>query len=107
MCPWSIVYCSHTKRIIISDCLQCSVQSFDLESKLVQRVKLGGVEKYAQIGGICVSEEGVVFVVNSWENCVKVLSPKFKIIGEIGGRILNAPKDVQVSLKSTMDTLLM
>ena len=65
---------------------------------MVQRVRLGGVEKYAQIGGICVAPNGVVFVVSSWENCVKVLSPKFKVIGHIGKDILNAPKDVKVSL---------
>ena len=56
------------------------------------------MEKYAQIGGLCVALDGIVFVVSSWDNCVKVLSPKFKIIAQIGVDILTAPKDVKVSL---------
>ncbi|KAI6655761.1 PEP-CTERM domain protein [Oopsacas minuta] len=96
LCPWSISFCSHTNRIIVSDCIQPSVQSFDLVSQVVQRVKFGSVEKYAQIGGICVGTEGAVYVVSSWENCVKVLSTKFKIISHIGKDLLEAPKDVKV-----------
>ena len=67
-----------------------------MDSELVQRIQFGTIEKYAQIGGICVASEGVVYVTHSWENCVKVVSATFQDICEIGKDILTAPKDVKV-----------
>ena len=63
---------------------------------MVQRVQFGTIEKYAQIGGICVGLEGVIYVTHSCESCIKVMSSSFQYICEIGKDILTAPKDVKV-----------